>query len=628
MNVKKNDNQNSNSEWLEDIDSRLPLDTQRSWTFLLSIIVRISNFFSFSGTDFLEGNRRSNRIKLFFWGYPFVVAVSALAPIFVSAIVLTDDLDESFVDLFRWSQISNSSKVFEFYLILFPLSLILLLYAVMFYISYAKFVAVFERSFVALERRNVVHAWGKFCVFLPQACALLVVVLHAIDFSGHGIFIFAAFCFFSSSVYALVLRTVVRQKVTELVKRAYLSPISDLRKARLRYIASQNIFSDVYSNWTTLNFVWGLVIFFLWYCFTKAGSWYKSISESGDGISTINELIFVGYAIVLVVAVVSVVGAMRQYTKLADTRYFCAAEIVQFEYNAIINEDNDYGEKSDKALNKTKMYLLETDPTVNIRGLTESTKTSYVSAFETTRPIQSLAFSLVVFLVSNDLPFSLATFFALAFAYASNDFIDFSSGKDQICHPNRALPSGRASKTAVARIILLSLLSAVAISGVFTLDYKAILFLLGGSLLYSGILKYRAPVVATPFWCFLIAAILSSAIDASWGLALGIWLVIIARELIIDWRDSEADAITLDSMSLAHHFGRRCPVISTYLFLCGGAVVFISGQPYAGIYLISMAICLHIYFSFQLRIREKDVAISNFGIFSHVVWPFALLLIS
>ena len=159
---------------------------------------------------------------------------------------------------------------------------------------------------------------------------------------------------------------------------------------------------------------------------------------------------------------------------------------------------------------------------------------------QTTRFFKSLGVAALLGLVSGSWTYGMGTLLFLTFSFAFNDWTDAS--KDILGHPHRAIPSGKLTNRQ-SFYISLSLLS-VGFFWSFQFLYEhflgfSIIYLL--STIYSFILKINIPIVATPVWATAIAILFLQPFSNDLVTYIAVALVVYAYELLLDYRDSEAD---------------------------------------------------------------------------------------
>jgi 4-hydroxybenzoate polyprenyltransferase len=170
--------------------------------------------------------------------------------------------------------------------------------------------------------------------------------------------------------------------------------------------------------------------------------------------------------------------------------------------------------------------------------------TKAIALSESGRVPQALASAVLLYFSSGEWLYSVAFGLFLVLSFLINDAFDFVSGKDEICHPERALPSGRLSLTAslVASAIALGLLFLLSFE--FSIYQQVSLF--SGMVLsvaYSLALKRFYPAFGTIVWVISVAVVFLGVFGQP--LDVGTYsifaVVFYAREILLDIRDADAD---------------------------------------------------------------------------------------
>lgn len=166
---------------------------------------------------------------------------------------------------------------------------------------------------------------------------------------------------------------------------------------------------------------------------------------------------------------------------------------------------------------------------------------------ETTRFVKSLLGSIIIYLLSNSVEYSIAGFIFLLFSYIFNDIVDYK--EDKLAHPSRPLPKGIINLTEckiIAIIIAILGLGVAYLSEFFT--FFIILYL--SSILYSYIFKKIIPSIGTLFWVILVVLLLLYPLNVSFIEYSLVFSFFYARELLLDYRDKKTDDKFCKSKSL------------------------------------------------------------------------------
>lgn len=207
-----------------------------------------------------------------------------------------------------------------------------------------------------------------------------------------------------------------------------------------------------------------------------------------------------------------------------------------------------------------------------------------------------------------------ATFFLFLFgSFLFNDLMDFWSGKDHVCHPNRPLPSSRLTASFSSIVTTVSFVSCLAISAAIGPDFLALTgCCLLVSAVYSSFLKRHHPVIATPLWCAATVAMFLYFLDASliaYGLS---FAAVLGRELLLEERDSASDEAFAKSYTYSGLLGQYLVPVAVGLILLAQTVLLFSAPVLWQSFVIAVTMLLIIYTFFSsdrpsLRIRSKTV---------------------
>ncbi len=627
-----NDNMKNEDHLDEDRDKLTIEPTPRIETIVKGLVFsffRPFSLFNIKETDEYLKEVRSRNEFPYLQGTLVSVTIGVVTSL-LGLYFTTDDIDVAVLTHLRVSNVSTDFSAFVFWMRDFPIAILLAAYSYIFYGATKKYLKVFEPS-LAPKGEDILR-WPRYLVHTPQVLAILVLTF---GYTTAPLFQFtsistilctvSAALFASAALFPRMLERDLRNRIVELHSSPALTD-NPLRKARLKHIYEVRVFGFVYKGWSTLNFIFA--IFVLLYA-----AWPEYLSR----IFTIPGIhipaLQASYAILFSAVIFSFVGALRSYSKEMDQRYFNSVKIVNFEHLQTVEPD-DNGSAVEEALNKGDFFSIEGDPTLPTQPIEKIVNKRSIGAhmlfaptLESARFSHSAFFGAFLLLSSGDVIFSLLTALALVFAFLLNDIVDYWSGKDMHCHPDRPLPSGRLS---INRAIQVLLLTAIVFALIFAttdvVDYgvPGVLFL--GGIAYSLFLKPRIPLVATPFWCGLLALALASAMSFGLYGLLAVWMAVQARELVLDLRDAETDYRFNAKNNIARALGKffwptffGLVVISSFLF-------FAEGKGATAISVLIIGVLLGLLCAKDRRLRGEHSGHERFAKLSHLAWPIALLL--
>ena len=296
----------------------------------------------------------------------------------------------------------------------------------------------------------------------------------------------------------------------------------------------------------------------------------------------------------------------------------------------LCHKTNDTTQEDDteNALSRVTFYTMENDPTVEVKTSTaerRSVGSSVFAVLETNRALSSLCFALVVLVAGQSPSLAIAVLLAMLFSFSFNDLMDYLSGRDQHCHPNRPLPSGRLNVSgAILTCAILSFGMAAALL-VSSIAVSAPLVLFLGGILYSINFKRLLPILATPFWCALLAFVLATAIGfGAWGF-MGLWVSILACELVLDLRDADSDFAFNQRRNLAYILQPYHWQASFVLVVLAGVCFALAGNLQLALTVVALGLLLTLWGWWQFQKSENSIAAKRFGVLSHLIWPVVLL---
>ncbi len=505
----------------------------------------------------------------------------------------------------------NGGTAYWFYSKGVPLCFVLFAFSLVYYWQYTKYLAVFDVRVTQMREFHVASAI-RWMIYVPQFVLIFVIAFSPV--LGYWSFFVCGAVFLLSSICTLSVSKKVRRTLFDIQSWLTLQDGAALRLDRIRHIAESGALDLVYRRWIWTNVFTATFI-----------STYPIVLKYLE----LDTLYSTGYVFVLVFLsqMVSVVRSTGEYS---DRRYFNSVEIVNREIQNHSDEDDDYGVNAEQILRNLGTYYLVRDPTIEKHTLSASygsRQTSPLLALaETSRLVKSLLFSLVMYLLGMEPALAMLVFLGLAFTYSFNDFVDFLSGKDDICHPNRPLPSGRIGLRSAAWYVLL--LFASSVTGALVLEVQSIMplyALIFGGVLYSAFFKYRLPVLATPFWCLLVALLIQEAMEASSAMLIGIWFIVMARELLLDLRDAESDFVVFGKRNLALALGGLHWVFSILLFTLAGLIFSVEIGMLVGGLSIAIGVLLVVLAARDSERIGRSAALARFSFLSHLAWPVVLL---
>ena len=194
---------------------------------------------------------------------------------------------------------------------------------------------------------------------------------------------------------------------------------------------------------------------------------------------------------------------------------------------------------------------------------------------ESGRFVQASSAGILLYLVSGDYYYSLSFSLFLIFSFLINDLLDFMSGKDQLCHPERPLPSGRLSSRTSAIASIVTLTAIVIASSQFAAFQQASLLVgLMLSVVYSLSIKRLFPAVGTLVWVLSVMVVFLGV----FGHVLSIIsyatfaLIFYAREILLDIRDADTDEILAKGASVKLLGKKRTQYLYAATLFCFGAI--------------------------------------------------------
>ena len=191
---------------------------------------------------------------------------------------------------------------------------------------------------------------------------------------------------------------------------------------------------------------------------------------------------------------------------------------------------------------------------------------------QTTRLIKAFAVGTILAAASGSILYGIGVLFFLTFSFTFNDWVD--APKDNVGHPNRAIPSGKITRPQAFYISLALLLIGVGWSILFLPAFSpmfAFIYLL--SILYSFFLKPNIPILATPVWSLAIAILFVQPFSGNITMYLAVASFVFAYEMLLDYRDRKADKEFCATPTLANILGKYTLIISVLAFFAGTALL-------------------------------------------------------
>jgi len=187
---------------------------------------------------------------------------------------------------------------------------------------------------------------------------------------------------------------------------------------------------------------------------------------------------------------------------------------------------------------------------------------------QTTRLFKSLAVGLIFGLLSGSAYYGVGTLIFLMFSFVFNDWVD--TDKDKVGHPDRAIPSGKITRRqaflAAAALLVMGIISTHVLLNEYIFGF-AVIYLL--SIVYSLILKPKMPILGTPVWSVTIAILFLQPFTTEVSIYIGLTLVVYAYELLLDYRDREADKEFCWTPTLSSVLGTNTLALSGATFAVG-----------------------------------------------------------
>jgi len=187
---------------------------------------------------------------------------------------------------------------------------------------------------------------------------------------------------------------------------------------------------------------------------------------------------------------------------------------------------------------------------------------------QTTRYMKSLIVGLFLFLISGSLYYGVGALFFLMFSFVFNDWVD--AVKDMVGHSNRAIPSGKLTRRQTFYISIVLLIMGVGWVILFLNKYiLGFAIIYSFSIIYSLLLKPNIPILATPIWSLTIAILFLQSFSQNPTIYFAVTIIIYAYELLLDYRDREADKKFCRTSTLANILGKNSYIVSVALFFVG-----------------------------------------------------------
>lgn len=209
-------------------------------------------------------------------------------------------------------------------------------------------------------------------------------------------------------------------------------------------------------------------------------------------------------------------------------------------------------------------------PDVSASSLDGTFLNATVALLQSSRAFSSHLVAGLLVLSGGEPLLAMVLFLFLTSSYLFNDIMDFRSGRDLLCHPTRALPSGRLSQqTSLTVTVLLASTGMILSLAIGFGAFALVLSCFGISMVYSVFLKRQFPLVATPLWCAATVALFLYSFDAGSVSYLIAFCVVFGRELLLEERDGDGDKLLAISPTFPEIFGRYLRPISLALMLFG-----------------------------------------------------------
>jgi len=574
----------------------------------------------------LNAMRVKNQFGVF---APTIIAIAGA--IFTAAILLavtTDDWDGAYVQHIFFEKLfvdpaSGSTdldaqkRAFVFFIRDASVIFLLLMYSFVFYSVTSKYLKILDPRIS--ERCGRILQKARLLVHAPQFLAVFIFATGGTYWAAIGAYL-TSLVFLYAAYFPKALEKKLRNLVADIDDA--IDPKMTVSKQRLRYIHQYRVLGFVYRGWAALNFL--LALFVLTYSFLPKAF----LPTVPTDYHTIVVVISGSFAIVLCAVVFSTVGAARSYSKETDIRYFNAVDILNREFDSFSADGGSPG-GDENLLSAEKFYSLEDDPTVAIDNPNNASRivsgSGFFGVLRVFRAGSSAVFGLLLGIAVGSPEFGLATFCALAFSFGFNDLVDFRSGKDDVCHPDRPLPCGVVSERIV--LVVLTVLVATLGASVFqlTANFSAPIVLFFGGILYSRWLKRLIPVVATPFWCALLAFSIFSALGLRPIEGVSVWLLILARELVFDLRDKDADFQFNKRKNIAMLLSPNQWIWTTLSVICAVLILWSVDSGIAYYYVLATGIILIQFARIAFERAPSKSAARAFSVLSHVLWPLAFL---
>jgi 4-hydroxybenzoate polyprenyltransferase len=192
---------------------------------------------------------------------------------------------------------------------------------------------------------------------------------------------------------------------------------------------------------------------------------------------------------------------------------------------------------------------------------------------QSTRLLKSLAVGIIIALTSSSIEYGIGALFFLTFSFLFNDWVDAS--KDSLGHPERAIPMGKITREQAGLFSAALLLVALGYSKTFLPEFMGGFILIYSlSVLYSFFLKPNVPLLATPVWSAAVAVLFVQPFTRNITVYIAVTAVVVAYELLLDYRDRISDKAFCKTPTLANILGKNIFVLAGGI-LCFGIILFI-----------------------------------------------------
>jgi len=225
------------------------------------------------------------------------------------------------------------------------------------------------------------------------------------------------------------------------------------------------------------------------------------------------------------------------------------------------------------------------------------------SLLESSRSVLSILASVLVYLFVDSWQYALVVLLFLFFSFLFNDLVDYEM--DRVGHSNRALPQGRLTKQISLWASLVTLFAGFVIIQVLISELLLFFVILySTSAFYSAILKHYVPAIATPIWSLIVTFLILYVVKADIWVYILVFSFFFARELLLDYRDKEADKIFSATKSLPNLLGNYTYWLVFLLLLIAAVSALFIGEIIL-VVLISIASIIVLLVSSLFKLKDK-----------------------